>query len=173
MGTTNNKSPGIWRCRFLACWWEQNEVPFFLILGDRVFSKIVLESGEECTGLHNWLVLPGLHSFTDVLWELFPVEEVWRVVGLIRQWGAFKVWILHFTSSFQRTWWKAFDTTRWRGRGFFCFCDIHLLSKARKTLENQFQFGVGCCFQGIRGFRFGSIECHRTDRQFSGRPVQF
>ena len=61
---------------FLACWWEQNDIPLFLVLGDRVLGEIVLESGEGCACLHDQSVLPGFHSVMDILWELFSVEEV-------------------------------------------------------------------------------------------------
>ena len=57
---------------FLACWWEQNEIPLFLVLGDRVLSEV----GERCTGLYNQLVLLALHSVMDVLWRFLPFEEI-------------------------------------------------------------------------------------------------
>ena len=99
---------------FLACWWEEDEIPLFLLLGDGVNSETVPELGHWRTGLCSQLVLPGLHSFTDILWWLFPVEKIRCIISLIRQWDVLKMQILHFTSSFGRAWWETIDTTRAR-----------------------------------------------------------
>ena len=68
---------------FLACWWEENEVPLFLVLGDWVLSKVVLDSSKGCAGLHNLFVLLGLHSVMDILWQLLPIEENRCIICLI------------------------------------------------------------------------------------------
>ena len=125
---------------FLACWWKWDEIPLFLVLCGGVDSKVILESGEGGEGLHNSVVFASLHSVTDILWWLLPIEEIRCVVCLICKWRVFETQICpHPASSVGWTWWKDFSMARWRISRCSSFCDINLLLKLVETLDDHFK----------------------------------